>query len=330
VAAALAQARQPLIIAGGGLYYAGTAQKMLDFSEHYSMPVVVPIWDRGPVDRPAATFMGVLGAATGGPRLLPDADCILMAGAANDYRTGHLQPPAIRRDARVVFWEREWDGLEAAYRGAGGGSHHGWLLEAQRRREEFGRKVAESAARQSEQGMHAWHILEALRRVVARETVLLIDGGSIGQWVHQARCDWYPGHWLTCGRSGVVGWGVGGAMAARLAFPDRPVILLSGDGAFTFNVADLESAARQRLHFVAIVADDQGWGITRISHEEKFGAPIASSLGPIAFDRLAEALGARAVRVNAPPEIEPALRAALAAKTVTVIHVPVTGGNPGA
>ena len=330
VAAALAQAAQPLIVAGGGLYYAGTAQAMLDFSERYSIPVVVPIWDRGPVDRPAATFMGVLGAATGGPRLLADADCILMAGAVNDYRVGHLQPPAIRRDARVVFWEREWDRLEAAYRRAKGPTHDAWRLEAQRRREEFRHKVAESAARQSGNGIHAWHILQALRHVLASETVLLIDGGSIGQWVHQALCDRYPGHWLTCGRSAVVGWGVGGAMAARLAFPDRPVILLSGDGAFTFNVADLESAARQQLHFVAIVADDQGWGITRISHEEKFGAPIASSLGPIAFDRLAEALGARGVRVNAPAEIERALRTALAAKTVAVIHVPVTGGNPGA
>lgn len=119
-------------------------------------------------------------------------------------------------------------------------------------------------------------------------------------------------------------------MAARLVYPDRPVILLAGDGAFTFNVADLENAARQSLPFVAVVADDQGWGITRLGHLEKFGEPIASALGPIAIDRLAESLGARGVRIQQPQELAPALGEALAGGRLTVIQVPIIGGNPGA
>jgi acetolactate synthase-1/2/3 large subunit len=70
---------------------------------------------------------------------------------------------------------------------------------------------------------------------------------------------------------------------------------LSGDCALTFNIADLECAVRQNLPFVAIVADDQGWSITRLGHVRLFGRPGASSMGkPMAFDRLAESLGARA------------------------------------
>jgi acetolactate synthase-1/2/3 large subunit len=330
VAVAMATARQPLIIAGSGLFYAAAGNDMLRFAETYSIPVVVPIWDRGCIERDSSVFMGVLGAATGGPRLLADADCIVMAGAVNDYRVGHLQAGPIRPGAAVVFCERGWNRLDAAYQEAGGKAHSDWLAKAQRRNLEFRRDVQLRAARQAEQGMHATHIIAALRSVLTDDTVLLIDGGSIGQWAHQMLCDRYPSHWLTCGRSGVVGWGIGGAMAARLAFPQRPVILFSGDGAFTFNVADLECAARQALPFVAIVADDQGWGITRIGHIEKFGEAIASSLGPIAIDRLADALGARGVRVNSPDAIEPALRVALSSAGVTVIQVPVVGGNPGA
>src|SRR5262249_26082611 len=120
----------------------------------------------------------------------------------------------------------------------------------------------------------------------------------------------------------------GGAMAARLAFPQRPVILLSGDGAFTFNIADIECAVRQRLPFVAIVADDLGWGITRIGHVRQFGAPIASSLGAIAFDDLARALGARGVRAADPEAIARELREAIERPEVTIIHVPIVGGNP--
>ena len=60
------------------------------------------------------------------------------------------------------------------------------------------------------------------------------------------------GHWLSCGASGVVGYGIGGAMAARLLFPRRRVALLSGDGSSTFNLTDLECAARQRLPFLMV------------------------------------------------------------------------------
>ena len=323
-AAALAAAQRPLIVAGSGLFYAGTGDEMLTFAEKYSIPVVVPIWDRGPVDRKSEVFMGVLGAATGGPRLLPDADCILLAGAVNDYRTGFLPP------GNVVHLEGAWTALAAAYERAGGKPVREWLAEAHLRNSAFHGGVEERAKKQAEQGMHAIHIMGALRAVLTQETVVLIDGGSIGQWAHQALFDMYPGHWLTCGRSGAVGWGLAGAMAARIAYPQRPVILLAGDGAFTFNVADIECAARQSLPFVAIVADDQAWGITRIGHIEKYGEAISSSLGPIAIDRLAESLGAYGVRVKSPAEIEPAIRNGLSRRGVTVIQVPIIGGNPGA
>src|SRR5581483_2570506 len=172
-----------------------------------------------------------------------------------------------------------WRGLEDSQ------PHTAWFAEARRRRDEFRSSVAGTASDQARAGTHACHIMEALRAILREDDILLIDGGSIGQWAHQLLSDRYPGHWLTCGRSGVVGWGIGGAIGARLAFPDRRIILLSGDGAFTFNVADLECAVRQNLPFVAIVADDQGWGITRTGHVRQFGQAISSSLGPIAFDR---------------------------------------------
>ncbi len=315
----LARYERPLIVAGSGVWYSGEGAELVRFSEQFAIPIVVPIWDRGVVNRPVATFMGVVGAASGGPGLLGHADCILMAGAVPDYRVGFLQPGRIREDARVVWgWKAAW----------GGEPHTLWLKQAAKLRDEFRAGIEGLAARQAQAGTHALHIVNALRDVMDENTVLLIDGGSIGQWTHQLLTDRYPDHWLTCGRSGVVGWGIGGAMGARMAYPDRPVILLSGDGSFTFTVAELECAVRQKLHFVAIVADDQGWGITRTGHLRQFGEAISSGLGSIDFCRLAEALGARSVRAAAPGEITPALEHALAEPAVTVIHVPIVGGYP--
>jgi acetolactate synthase-1/2/3 large subunit len=328
-AAALIESERPLVVAGSGVFYSDCARGMLLFCERYHIPVVTPIWDRGCVDGPNSVFLGVVGAATGGPAVLNQADCILMAGAVSDYRVGYLQPPAVRPDARVLFFEKDWNSLAEALGDRPTTTWQEWLAVCASRRDEFRRLAEARAHEQAGNGLHSVHILRAIERVLSEDPVLLIDGGSIGQWAHQLLCSQrYPGHWLTCGRSGVVGWGLAGAMAARLAFPDRPVILLSGDGAFTFNVADLESAVRQRLGFVAVVADDQGWGITRTGHLRQFGEPIASSLGPIAFDELARSLGARGVRAADPEAISHELRPALKQPGVTVIHVPITGGNP--
>lgn len=328
-AEALARAERPLVVAGNGVYYAGESEALANFCERFEAPFVIPIWDRGCADRPLKSFMGVIGAATGGPRLLPEADCVVMAGAAADYRVGYLQPGALAERAVVLWHTAGWRALAESYQQRGGRAHTAWLEEAARRRDGFRQAVLECGRRQAGGRTHAVHIVAALRRVLTDDTILLIDGGSIGQWAHQLLCDRYPGHWLTCGRSAVVGWGIAGAMAARATHPDRPIVLLSGDGAFTFTVAELECAVRQGLPFVAVVADDQGWGITRAGHLEKFGEPIASALGPVAFDRLAEALGARGVRADSPEAFAAALEEALARPALTVIHVPITGGNPG-
>jgi acetolactate synthase-1/2/3 large subunit len=328
VAAALAAAERPLVVAGSGVYYAGEGEALLAFCEEFAIPVVVPIWDRGSVDRVSDVFLGVIGAASGGPRLLADADVIVLAGAVPDYRVGFLQAGAVGDKASVVRLDRGWGSLAGGYRARQGKFHSQWLGEATRRKEASRAKVEESAAWQSSRGLHAVHVLKALRESLTDDPVLAIDGGSIGQWAHQLLCDRYPGHWLTCGRSGVVGWGLGGAIGARLVYPERPVILLSGDGAFTFAPAEIECAVRQRLPFVAIVADDQAWGITRAGHEAKFGEAISSTLGAVDFVKMAEAFGARGVKAETQDSIREAVRTGLASREVTVIHVPIVGGNP--
>ena len=125
-----------------------------------------------------------------------------------------------------------------------------------------------------------------------------------------------------------VGFGLPGAMAARLAYPDRTVILLTGDGAFTFTIAELETAARQGLNFVVIVADDSAWGITLSEHERVYGGGMASELGPVSFDKVAEGFGAFGVRVSTPEEIQPANLKGLSETKPTVIHVPIVRSNP--
>jgi acetolactate synthase-1/2/3 large subunit len=315
---ALAKARRPLILAGSGVFYEQAGAELLDFTARHGIPFQIPIWDRGFVSDPHPAYCGVIGAASGGPDLLAQSDCVILAGTGVDYRVGYASPA--KKFLRVDRGLSGWSSISAP-------GYGDWLATARKALAAHRAGVEAIGRKQARKGQHAMHIVDAIRAVRTPDTMLLVDGGSIGQWAHQLLFpEIYPGHCLTCGRSGVVGWGLGGAMAARLARPASPVILLSGDGSFTFTVAELECAVRQKLPFVAIVADDQAWGITRTGHEKEFGKAVSSSLGPIAFDRLAESLGARGRVARTPEAIRQELREALELDAVTVLHVPIVGG----
>lgn len=341
----LRDSSRPVLIAGSGVFYSNGESALAEFAEKFAIPVVVPIWDRGSIPQPIDQFMGVIGAATGGPSLIQDADLIIAAGSNCDYRVGYLQPPAIQKDAKVVSIHADPNRLALGF-----GAHLAicgdpgsvlrqatsnaedvqlkseWLNLARERREAFRDKCL--SARKADAGLHALDIIEAVKGVLTEETIVIMDGGNIGQWCHQVLCDRYPGHWLTCGISGVVGYGIPAAMAARLLFPDRPIILISGDGALTFTIAELEAAARQGLGFAIALADDQAWGITLTGHEQAFGQGITAELGPIDYANMATSFGANGIRIENPGEILPALKTGLRANVPTLIHVPVIRGNP--
>ncbi|MGQ9586511.1 MAG: thiamine pyrophosphate-binding protein [Anaerolineae bacterium] len=341
----LAEAQKPLCVAGSGAFYAEAGQALAEFAALTDVPIVTPIWDRGVIERPVPQFLGVIGAASGGPPLLPDVDLILILGATPDYRLGYLQPPRVREEARVIRVDvdpqelrrrREPDlailgdvrsvleGLNEAWRSLGTKPKGSWLQEARRRDRNFRRRWLEVPAPPAP--MTGRHVVDTLRPFVARDDLLfLVDGGNIGQWAHMALCDRYPSRWLTCGASGVVGWGMGGAIATKLAYPDRPVLLLSGDGSFGFNIADLETAVRHDTPFVVVLADDQAWGIVVSGQEKTLGKDclVGCQLGPVRYDLVAEGFGCRGVRAESPQAISQTIEEALAADCVTVIQVPI-------
>jgi acetolactate synthase-1/2/3 large subunit len=137
----------------------------------------------------------------------------------------------------------------------------------------------------------------------------------------------HPAHWFTCGASGVVGWGLPGAVAAKLARPDHPLLLLSGDGAAGFTVTEIETALRFGTPYVAVIAHDGAWGIVADGQPE--GRHVASEFGEIRFDRVAQALGAEGVLIDDPRQLGPSIEEGLRSDKVVVIQVPTQLGGIG-
>ena len=342
------RSERPVLVAGSGAFYAGAGHALEEFVKATDIPVMVPIWDRGVVSHADKHFLGVVGADSGGPRILPDADLIVMVGARIDYRVGYAEPPAVQSNARLIRIEidaheirqgRDPDvamlanpslalmALKDALIQSGFAPRKEWMTESKRREIEFKDRWAGPVP--PAPPMTGRHIIEALSPHLADEVTFLIDGGNIGQWAH-ILADKYPEHWLTCGPSGLVGWGIAGAIGAKVAYPERPVILLSGDGSIGFGLIELETAVRHNTPFVAVLADDQAWGIVVSGQQRTYGpeGDMASRLGPIEYDRAAEALGAGSVRVASPEQIGPAIIQGLASGRPTLVHVPVIVQGP--
>jgi acetolactate synthase-1/2/3 large subunit len=344
----IAAAERPLLVLGSGAFYAGAKKAARAFMSATDIPTVVPIWDRGVVERGSPQWLGVIGAASGGPQLLADTDLLIVVGARTDYRIGYARPPQVSESARVIrvdadaaelatgtpgdisilgdpasvlsAWTQAWQAGKAS-------PHAAWLAEARRRDAAF--RACWRAQPPAGAEMTGHHVVEALRPFLTEETVLLIDGGNIGQWAHQRLADGYPEQWLTCGASGVVGWGLGGAMGARLAYPDRPIVLLSGDGAIGFTLTEFESATRQGLPFVVVLADDQAWGIVVCSQRTRGPEEVvASCMMPVRYDQVAEGLGAVGIRADRPEDIAPAIQRALDAGCPALVHVPIVPQGP--
>jgi acetolactate synthase-1/2/3 large subunit len=341
-------AERPFIVAGSGCFYADASAELAVLAGQMRAPVAVPIWDRGTIEEPIPEFMGVIGAASGEPKIMPEADAILMLGAQVDYRVGYLEPPAIAPKAKIIRCDADPEEivqgvqpdvallgdprqvlrqLSHALDAEGHSGNAGWLTEAQRRSANFRRAWTEMPPPESP-ACTGRHIIEGIRQAVPDDTFLLVDGGNIGQWFHMSMCDRYPARWMTCGRSAVVGWGFPSAAAVRSIYPDEPILLLSGDGAATFTLAEIEAAARQNLPYVAIVADDSAWGIVVSGCLRREQPPVACKLGPIDFAKVAEGFGARGVRVEDPSTLPAAIEDGFASKQVTVIHVPLCHGGP--
>jgi acetolactate synthase-1/2/3 large subunit len=185
------------------------------------------------------------------------------------------------------------------------------------------------------------HVAHVCRQVFDDDAVIVFDGGNTAVWAnfyHQVRV---PNTQLGTHHFGHLGAGPGQALGACVARPDKQVYCIIGDGALGFHPQEIETAVRNRLKPVFLVCADRQWGMVKVNQiftlrpyqsllkkmvlkQDLGGGPtINTELGEIAWDRLAESMGAHGERVSSPEELEPALRRCLEAGRCAVVHVEV-------
>jgi thiamine pyrophosphate-dependent acetolactate synthase large subunit-like protein len=131
-----------------------------------------------------------------------------------------------------------------------------------------------------------------------------------------------PGRWIDPGPFGCLGSGPAYAMAAKLARPDKQVILMSGDGAFGFSAMEFDTMVRHRIPVVCIVGNNGIWALEKHPMQSLLGVSIAADLAPgTRYDRVVESLGGHGELVQRPEEIRPALERAFKSGLPACINV---------
>ena len=263
-----------------------------------------------------------------------------------DYRVGYGRPPVFSESVRFIRVDVDPNELSKTIEPEIGiigdprsvlegmndagkslkWNHQAWLAKVRHSRETLLAKWA-TRGNKDVTPLASIRICREIQPFLDRDVTFLLDGGNIGRWAHMTLWNRHPAHWFTCGASGIVGWGVPGAVAAKLARPDKPVLLLSGDGSAGFTITEIETALRFNTPYVAVVAHDSAWGIEADSRSPE--RRMGTVFGEIRFDRVAEALGGEGIYIEHPDQLAPAIERGLAVDTVTFIHVPTELGGIG-
>jgi len=166
--------------------------------------------------------------------------------------------------------------------------------------------------------------LRAIRDVLPDDGVLIDELTQVGYTARNAYETRKPRTFISSGYQGTLGWGVATALGAKHALGNVPVVALSGDGGFMFNVQELSTAVRHRIPVVMIVFNDGAYGNVRNMQKTLHGNRlIGTDLANPDFVRLAESFGIAGRRVTDPEGLRQALEQNLAENEPALIEVPV-------
>ena len=168
-------------------------------------------------------------------------------------------------------------------------------------------------------GLSPQRTMEIARAVLPRDTIATCDAGASRLLVVQKWLSYGPREFLGSNGLGSMGYAVPGAMGARLAHPNRPIVAFVGDGGFMMSVAELQTAQIEKLPFIAVVFDDQEIGLIRVKQEIKGIPRHGVKIGGVDWEKLGHAFGCDAAVVETEQALGDALGAALKSGRTTVI-----------
>ncbi len=330
----LAEAERPVVMAGTDLYWGHGERQLLELAETLRIPVFLNGLARGCVPADHELFFSRTRS-----QALKGADVALVIGVPMDFRLGFggsfgedtaivaidvAEPGrAHPREPTVELYGELASTLEDLRTAAGGKAlaSAAWLDEL--RAAESERRTGELAELSDDRSpLHPMRLYAELAKVLDRDAIVIGDGGDFVSYAGRVIDSYAPGCWLDPGPFGCLGTGPGYALAAKLAHPERQVVLLLGDGAFGFSGMEFDTLARHGVNVVGLMGNNGIWALEKHPMEFLYGYSVAADLRPATrYDQVVEALGGYGELVERPQDVAPALERAFGAGRPALVNV---------
>lgn len=326
-------AKKPYIFVGGGAVISEASPELKEFVEKVQAPVADSLMGKGAFDGNHRLYTGMLGmhgtkASNYG---VSECDLLIAIGVRfSDRVIGNakkfaknakilqfdIDPVEVNKniitDAHVIGDVKEI--LTRLNARIGQQNHEAWIEKVLTYKEKY-------PLTYSETGLSGPYIIEEIYKETKGEAVMVTEVGQHQMWAAQFYKYSKPRTLLTSGGLGTMGYGLGAAIGAQMANPDKQVVNIAGDGCFRMNMNEIATAVRQKLPLIQVVVNNHVLGMVRqwqtLFYEEHYSATVLND--SVDFVKLAEAMGATGYRATTREEFKEAFRKALESKTPVLI-----------
>jgi acetolactate synthase-1/2/3 large subunit len=330
----LRAAERPVIMAGSDLYWGHGEDTLLELARQLRIPVFLNGLARGCVPADDEVFFSRTRS-----QALAGADVALVVGVPMDFRLGfgrafgddtelvaidvaEPQRPHPRAVAAELYGTLSQTLGDLRLAAGGDALRSGEWINELRAAETERRERERDELDDARAPLHPMRVYKELGAVLERNAIVIGDGGDYVSYAGRVIDSFEPGCWLDPGPFGCLGAGPGYALAAKLAHPERQVVLLLGDGAFGFSGMEFDTLARHGANVVAVMGNNGIWGLEKHPMEFLYGYSVAADLRPgTRYEEIVETLGGHGELVERPEDLRGALERAFAADRPALVNV---------
>ena len=326
-------AKKPYVFVGGGAVISEASEELRQFVELLDAPVTDTLMGKGAYDGTSERYTGMLGMHGTKTSNLGVSECDLLIAIGvrfSDRVIGNakkfarhakilqldVDPAEINKnivvDACVMGDVKEIltrinEKLEPMH-------HEEWMQHILEYKEQYPLKY-------HPEGLSGPYMIEKIYELTKGDATIVTEVGQHQMWAAQFYRYSKPRTLITSGGLGTMGYGLGAAIGAQIANPDRTVINIAGDGCFRMNMNEIATAVREQLPLIQVVVNNHVLGMVRqwqdLFYEQRYSATVLND--SVDFVKLAEAMGATGIRATNREEFEEAMKQALSMKTPVVI-----------
>lgn len=323
-------AERPFIYAGGGVIAAGASDQLIKFRELVDAPITTSLMGIGAFPESDPNFTGMIGMH--GTKItslaIKNCDLLIAIGARFSERVT-CAPDSFAKNAKIIHIDADVAEIDKNIM-----TDAHLIGDAKAVLDELNKRLSKLDRKDWMEQIYKWkeeypvchpgsdefnpqYVVEELDRTVGDDAIIVTDVGQHQMWTAQYYKINKPRHFISSGGLGTMGFGLGAAIGAKVANPDKTVINVTGDGCFHMNMQELATAAKEELQVIDILINNNVLGMVRQWQRLFYGKRFSNTTldKKTDYDMVAKGLGANAFTVTNAEEFKAALGAALADKT---------------